>query len=194
MSMTEEVINVLPKIFQNHICTLKRTSLDDTNRTFMCESEMKVIHFDKIPNDYARGRGWDGVPSSNDALYISPQGKWYFIEFKNGTIKKEQIFRKLYDSLIMLMELGIIPDIDFIRENINYILVYNPNKADKIHKSSGRTANYSYIFNLAEQEEKLFEIEKFEKYLFNETHTYTPDLFEKNFVIPMETEERLTEV
>lgn len=194
MSMTEEVINALPQIFQNHICTLKRASLDDTNRTFMCESEIKVIHFDKIPKDYARGRGWNGVPSSNDALYISSQGKWYFIEFKNGTVKKEQIFRKLYDSLIMLIELGIIPDIGFIRDNINYILVYNSNKTDKIQTSTGRIANYSYIFNLAEQEEKLFGIEKFEKYLFNGTHTYTSNLFEKNFVIPMETEERLKEV
>lgn len=145
--MIEAVVNTLPEILKKHICTLKRASFDETNGIFMCESEMKVVHFDKIPKDYARGRGWDGVPSSNDALYITSRGKWYFIEFKNGTVKKEQIFRKIYDSLIMLLELKIIPDIDFIRKNISYILVYNSGKAGKIPESSGRVKNYSYVFN-----------------------------------------------
>lgn len=187
--MTEEVLNSLPEILQKYTCTLKKASLDETNKEYMCESNMKVVHFDKIPNEYARGKGWIGVPSSNDALYISAQGKWYFIEFKNGEVKKEQIYRKLYDSLIMLMEWGIIPNFDFIRENINYILVYNSKKYEKIPESPAREQNYAYIRGLAGQEKKLFEVDKFEKYLFNETHTYTKKLFENYFVVPMEQEE-----
>lgn len=192
--MIEAVVNTLPEILKKHICTLKRASFDETNGIFMCESEMKVVHFDKVPKDYARGRGWDGVPSSNDALYITSRGKWYFIEFKNGTVKKEQIFRKIYDSLIMLLELKIIPDIDFIRKNISYILVYNSGKAGKIPESSGRVKNYSYVFKLAEQEEKLFGVEKLEKYLFCKTHTYAPELFEEKFIVPMEMQESSEEI
>lgn len=42
---------------------------------------------------------------------------------------------------------------------------------------------------LAQQEEKLFGIDKFEGYLFNETHTYTQVLFENNFIQLKEREE-----
>lgn len=187
--MTEEVIESLPEILKRHICTLRKASYDDKNQEYMCDSGMKVINFDKIPNEYARGRGWRGVPSSNDALYISAENKWYFVEFKNGEVKKEQIYRKLYDSLIMLIECGIIPDFEFLRENVYYILVYNSNKNEKIPESTERDMNYSYIFQRAEQENRLFGIEKFEKYLFNETHTYTKELFEKDFIIPRNREE-----
>lgn len=189
--MTEEVINNLPQHLKPHICTLRKASMDTTNRSPMCESQMKVVNFDKIPNEYARGKGWNGVPKSNDALYIDVQGQWYFIEFKNGTVKKEDIYRKLYDSLIMLMEWGIITDFDFIRENVNYILVYNEGKYEKIKPSPARDKNYGYFLNLAKQEEKLFDIDQFEKYLFKETHTYTEKLFEENFVRPKEREEGL---
>lgn len=43
-------------------------------------------------------------------------------------------------------------------------------------------------------EEKLFEIEKFEKYLFKETHTYTIELFNTRFIVPMETREGMAAV
>ena len=91
----------------------------------MCESPIKVVDFDKIPNEFARGKGWSGVPKSNDALYIDTQGMWHFME-------------------------------------------------------------------LAEEEEKLFEVDKLEGYLFKETHTYTQSLFEKNFVLVKEKEEGIS--
>ena len=61
----------------------------------MCESEMKVINFDKIPKAYNRGKGWSILPKSNDALYIDVKGQWYFIEFKNGSINSGEIYKKL---------------------------------------------------------------------------------------------------
>jgi len=187
--MTDNTINALPEIFKNNICTLKRASLDDTNRQYMCDSCLKVIHFDKLPKEYARGKGWPGVPKSNDALYIDTSGKWYFIEFKNGGIQKHNLFRKLYDSLILLWEQKLIPDFEFARENINYILVYNSEGFDKTQESPAREATYNYFEQLAKQEKRLFEIDKFEKYLFNETHTYTKELFKDRFINLKEKEE-----
>lgn len=189
--MTEEIISRLPSILKDYICTLKKASMDTTNKKPMCESLMKVINFDKIPNEYSRGKGWGCVPKSNDALYIDVQGKWFFIEFKNGTIQKDEVYRKLYDSLIMLIEWGIIPDFDFIRNNIVFILVYNEGKYGKIQQAQARDQNYNYIMKLAQQEERLFDIDKFEGYLFKETHTYTQNLFENNFV-KLKEEEELT--
>lgn len=189
--MTEEMINKLPDQLRGYICTLKKSSMDTTNKNPMCESNLKVVNFDKIPNEYARGRGWSGVPKSNDALYIDVEGKWFFIEFKNGTVKKDEVYRKLYDSLIMLIEWGVIPDLTFVRENINYILVYNEGKYEKVQQAPARDQTYGYIMSLAKQEERLFDIDKFEQYLFHETHTYTQSEFEDNFVRLKEKEEGL---
>ena len=50
--MTDEVISKLPEVLREHICTLKRASGDTTNNEYMCESGLKVINFDKIPNPY----------------------------------------------------------------------------------------------------------------------------------------------
>lgn len=49
---------------------------------------------------------------------------------------------------------------------------------------------HAFLFRRAEQEEKLFKVEKLEQYLFNETHTYTEKLFQKNFVKPIEDYEK----
>lgn len=55
--MTDEVISKLPEVLRGNICTLKRASGDTTNNEYMCESGLKVINFDKIPDEYARGKG-----------------------------------------------------------------------------------------------------------------------------------------
>ena len=58
--MTDKVINNLPTELRKHICTLKKSSMDTTNKSPMCDSTISVVDFDKIPNEYARGRGWNG--------------------------------------------------------------------------------------------------------------------------------------
>ena len=191
--MTEEDIEKLPEILKDYICTLKRASLDTTNKQYMCESTIKVVNFDKIPNAYAKGRGWKSVPNSNDALYISFENRWYFIEFKNGSIDKADLYRKIYDSVIMLLEMNIIPDIEFVRKNIEFILVYNSEKYGKIKPPPAREANFNYILRRAGQEEKLFQVEKLEQYLLKETHTYTKELFNEKFVKPIEIAENASE-
>ena len=187
--MTKDVIEQLPEQLKKYLCPIKKASKDTTNKIPMSESTLEVVDFDKIPNEYARGRGWQGVPNSNDALYIDINGKCFFIEFKNGSIKKEEIYRKIYDSLIMLMEWEIIPDFDFVRKNINYILVYNEGKYNNIQNSIARDRNYDYFRKLANKESCLFGIDKFEKYLFDEAHTYTQDEFKRRFIQLKEREE-----
>ena len=189
--MIQKIIEELPDILKQHICSMKKVSLDGTNNINMCDSQIKVINFDKVPNEYSRGKGWPNVPASNDALYINDDKKWYFIEFKNGKVNKADIFRKLYDSLIMLIELGIIPGFQFVRENVIYILVNNSEKVPKIQQTESLNMTYSYFYHLAQTEERLFELEKLERYLFKETHTYTKELFDNNFIRNMEERERL---
>lgn len=189
--MTEATIDKLPELLKNHISTLKKASCDETNGAYMTESALKVVRLDKVPKEYAKGKGWSGIPQTNDALYISDTGKWFFIEFKNGAVQKAEIYRKLYDSLIMLLEEKIIPDYDFVRKAASYILVYNSDKYPVIPVSESRNLNYSYFSGLAKAEPRLFDVEKFEKYLFWQTHTYTKEQFERLFVTPTERQEEL---
>lgn len=187
--MTNEEMENLPELLKKFICTLKKASYDDANKEFMCESQIEVIDFDKFPNEYARDKGWNGVPKSNDALYISKQKKWYFIEFKNGSIKYTQLYEKIYDSLIMLIDSGIVPDFNFVRENISYILVYNSDKYGRVQESAERDKSFSYFEKLAKEKRPLFGIDRFEKYLFDTTKTYTKTEFYRDFVVPMEKAE-----
>lgn len=189
--MLQETIEELPEILKKHCCELKKASLDETNNVFMTESKLRVVNFDKIPNEYARGKGWRTVPKSNDALYISKDRQWFFVEFKNGDINLADLYRKIYDSIIMLLELGTVPDLNFFRKNCQYILVYNSEKHGRLAQSKSRDEISSYMFRLASEEEKLFGIEKLEQYLFQKTHTYTKKMFEENFVKTMEEQEEM---
>ena len=187
--MTKETIEKLPDVLKDNICEIKKTSSYDNGKGNMTESHIKVVNFDNVPKEYTRGKGWKCVPKSNDALYVTEDGQWYFIEFKNGSIDCADVYRKIYDSIIVLIELNILPGFEFLRQNGCYILVYNSGKYGKIPSSEGRDANYAYILERAEMEQKLFGVEKFEEYLFKETHTYTKKLFEECFIKPMELHE-----
>ena len=184
--MKNEIINKLPEELREHKCSLKKASKDDANSQHMCDSLIEVVNFDKIPTVYAKGKGWSGVPLSNDALYIESENLWHFIEFKNGEVKKHEVYRKIYDSLIMLVEMNIIPNLEFSRKHITYTLVYNSDKYSRAKKSVERDKVYGHTRRMAKKERMMFEIEKFEKYLFSETHTYTVDEFNENFVSRIE--------
>lgn len=107
---------------QSMTATLKRCSKDDASFDYMTESRLLAVNFDRFSKYYCQVVKIAQQPKTNDALYCTEDGKWYFVEFKNGSIKKDEIYRKIYDSLIMLIEAGMIPDYQFSRENISYIL------------------------------------------------------------------------
>ena len=189
--MTDNIIKTLPDILKKHISTLNKVSVDESRKVSMSNSLLKVIDFDKIPKEYCRSKGLSMIPGSNDALYIGIDKKWYFIEFKNGLVDKANIYSKIYDSLIILLEMGIIPDYEFSRENIEYILVYSQHKYGAAQKSPSRDKNYSYFLDRAQMEETLFGVERFKNFLFCNTHTFTGEMFLNYFVKPMEHREAM---
>ena len=107
---------------QSMTATLKHCSKDDASFDYMTESRLLAVNFDRFSKYYCQVVKIAQQPKTNDALYCTEDGKWYFVEFKNGSIKKDEIYRKIYDSLIMLIEAGMIPDYQFSRENISYII------------------------------------------------------------------------
>lgn len=177
------------ELLKTHLCTLKKASKDNNRNEYMTESKIKVVDFDKIPKEYCKRMKIQNLPCSNDALYISKDNVWYFIEFKNGSVDAAEIYRKFYDSILILVEMGVIPDLQFAREHIVFILVYNSKIYPKNQNSQGREQTFNFIRNRAEVEQKLFKVYKFENYLCQEAHTYSKEIFHKKFTEQMEEEE-----
>lgn len=189
--MIKAVYDTLPEILRT-TCTLEESSKDSEHKTSMSNSSLKVVDFDKIPKKYVKQAMIRTVPKSNDALYITKENKWIFIEFKNGEVKKEEIYRKLYDSLIMLEELAI-KDWNFFRNHATYILVYNEDvycqRNAKLQKSKNRDVLYQHIRNRANTVRNLYEIRKLEGFLFENAWTYNEEQFAEFFEKRYETEE-----
>lgn len=174
--------------------TLKETSKykdKDKNEKYMVELEYPAIAFDDVKTNYYNERilpkipeeekGQNGekeethVPKSNDALFTVNGGLLVFIEFKSGDISRgrEQagIRQKLNDSVFILTDiLGC--GISYIRENMEYILVYKEEK-------SSRAEFANLLAPKAKMEMVCKGLYRFKHFIFKDVHTYTPTQFEK---------------
>lgn len=186
--MLQKVLNNLNHRLHRNICSLQESSVESNSVNYMSTSSMTVIDFDKIKNPYCAQKSLDHLIYSNDALYVSANEEWYWIEFKYGKVQKDNVYRKIYDSLIMSIELGIIPDLEFSRKNITYILVYNIDRYPMNFEES-REEIYDHLCELAQDDQALFDISHFKKYLFKNTHTYHIREFNSKFTLRMEKEE-----
>lgn len=201
---------IYPSHFQQSISTLKETSKDKAKNPaeYMTDCNIPVFDFDRIKDWYTHNflKGVSLTPASNDALFVSEK-RIIFLEFKNGKIdgiENNEIYRKIYDSLLMLLDQkmecsqfikGFESDISFSRKHIEYVLVYNQEKynkyktrQDKIGQerqqiwdqpqpSAHRDQLYKTIRALGNQELIKFGLDRFEKYLFKKVHTYNKEEF-----------------
>lgn len=174
-------------ILNNHQTTLRKTSKDDNNKNnieFMTESKLRVINFDTVAREYARKHKLKGIPTSNDALFISSDGRIWFIEFKNGVIDKETQYNikyKIFDSVFILTDI-LEENICFSREKVEYVLVYN-------NKKNSKTLIADYISKKANTHFIEKGLEKFKGYCLRDVYTYTKEEFEENFVKKYEQNE-----
>lgn len=190
--------------------TLKDTSYDEDNKVYMVDCELEVCSFDDVKEWYVKNRIPLAKPNpkSNDALFFDKE-EVFFIEFKNGKINNAVNFelnKKIYDSLLMLFDLGYVDSngrevdsISYTRENMNYILVYNEEKylqvgatrqtkegfdrqKVEVTASKHRDLLFSTVKKLANDELIKFGLDQFRNYLFKNVHTYTVKEFEENFI------------
>ena len=82
------------KIFKDNLSSFRETSRDTDGQEAGCmtNSEIQVINFDKVKESYISEMKLPNTPCSNDALYIGKDEKIFFVEFKNGVMKKEKIY------------------------------------------------------------------------------------------------------
>lgn len=95
----------------------------------MIDYQDSVINFDKVKINYCESYGSsDKASQSVDVLILNKQDKIVFIEFKNGKInnrdKKSRLKSKLRDSILIFNDVNKL-ELDFSRNNVEYILVYN---------------------------------------------------------------------
>lgn len=182
-------------IFDNNRATLKETSKDDhsTPISYMTTSLCEVINFDAVKSDYIKDLRLVENPKSNDALVLSENGRWTFIEFKNGYMdnqKKFDVRKKVFDSLLMFTDiLG--KGISYTRTEMDYILVYNEDKnptpaedniKTHISNSPARDKIAKTLMGKGRQSYIKYGLEIFKNYCFQEVYTYTEQEFSENFV------------
>ncbi|MEG1416765.1 MAG: hypothetical protein RSC49_09235 [Clostridium sp.] len=182
-------------IFKECVSTLKETSKDNNGKSveYMTESKVEVIDFDKVKEKYIKDKNIPGTPKSNDVLLINSEDDLYFIEFKNGSLRKRsdqgELSAKNRDSVLIFLDI-IKRDLEFTRKNLTYILVYNENKnpsyegeSDFIQESPSRSLIGKKIASKANKEIIRFGLDIFKNYLFKDVHTYTKDEFnDKNIL------------
>lgn len=162
----------------------------------MITSDELVIDFDAIKDDYIQSLSLKETPKSSDAL-VKCGEKYYFIEFKNGRVNKYDVMKKVYDSLLIFMDV-IHENISFTRKKVNFILVYNYEKnkesiqreiqenkrdgkmlkKDEIQQSTGIQDITKHFFGYANKKFDPFQLENiFEKVYLNEVISYDVDDF-----------------
>lgn len=106
---------------------------------------LRAVNFDKVKEEWYQKRFHDQVRSC-DALYYHG-GDYYLFEFKTGEVNSLDVFRKIYDSIIGLMEHGKLT-LDECRRLLNVILIANnaeksPNASLKSHLQMRTDWNYT---------------------------------------------------
>ena len=72
----------------------------------MTESQLRVVNFDAVKDEYIKPLRESETPKSNDALMQKLNGSFVFIEFKYGRIDTNAAFslrRKIFDSLLIFI-------------------------------------------------------------------------------------------
>lgn len=164
--------------FLENRSSLKNTSLDDHNKEnpiYMLEYSNEVVDFDKAKEAYLKTMKCQSEElMSADALWLHNE-KTLLIEFKNGSLKKaaKDIKNKLKDSVFILADITS-NNIDTIRKNVEFILVYNEEK----NQSSSKLKIANGITKLAGEEFLRFGLDKYRGLFFSKAHTYTRTEFE----------------
>lgn len=178
--------------YSRYFTTLKETSYDKRNRIYMCESDLKVVDFDKLKDEYIKGLKLSDAPSSCDSLYLELKDRIVFIEFKNGKVEKYNIRKKIYDSILIFSDIEGY-GISETRKKVDFILVYNyennKNNRDYIGDSK-KNIQESESFKIfgdkvsgyAKEPIIRFGINDFKNYLVKNIYTYTKEEFEKYFI------------
>ena len=169
--------------------TMKEASEDNSKSSvdrYMTLSGIPVVKFDAFKDAFIKNMALTGTPLSCDVLYMTAQNELFLIEFKNGKIearKNQDIKIKIFESLLMLSE-EFSRTIEFTRDNLELILVYNENAnhGPKELADTGLNAIKMIVCNLAHIRMIRFGLHRFKKLYFKDVYTYSKAEFKSEFV------------
>jgi len=187
--MTKTTENIYNEMLNTFPDTLKQTSVNvnkTTSDKYMTLCETIVANFDNFKHDFVKDMKLTESPKSCDALYKNAADEYFLIEFKNGEIeakKNYEIKVKIFESLLMLSE-KFSKTIEFTRNNLIFILVYNENvkHGSKQFEDTGINIIQNSLYNLANIHLIRFGLHRFKTLYFKDVYTYSKSEFESEFV------------
>ncbi|ASJ22232.1 hypothetical protein [Brachyspira hampsonii] len=164
--------------------TIRIASYSPSNNEYMTDADNIVINGDILKDIYNSKYNFNNRPKSADAVYKFENGNIYVIEFKNGKINNKEkldIFKKAYDTFLILLDIGIIKNLNYSRNYATYIVVYNKLKNDEPNKDN----IYKYFAKnaLSYKEYKFKDLNTLQEILFKESFACTKENFNE-YIIP----------
>ncbi|MCR5767285.1 MAG: hypothetical protein K6G45_02200 [Lachnospiraceae bacterium] len=163
-------------IFKDNKKTLQHTSRDTSKEPvhYMTYSDRKVVDLDVVKTKVMSQMFGekDNIARSSDALLYTNNGM-YIIEFKNGSFSNTEISQKANNS-IMLFNLITGKQIDFTRNNISFVLVYNR----EAKKLDYRDEKALHIAQMAKIGLPLFGTDKLKSFSYKNVYMLAKDEFD----------------
>lgn len=163
----------------------KISEVSKSDKESFIDSDIKIINFDKMKEDYYTNKKLKEAPSSNDGLYISKDKKVIFIEFKNAkaeVIKEYDLGKKNYDSVCILSDILDI-SIRELRRRTKYVLVYSSEKNSIIDFGQALLKKNSPPNNELESKKKnCFGQKKFLNYLYYAVEAINDKEFKEKYL------------
>jgi len=163
----------------------KINEVSKSDKENFIDSDIKIINFDKVKEDYYTNKKLKEAPSSNDGLYIGKDKRMIFIEFKNAkaeVIKEYDLGKKNYNSVCILSDILNI-SIRELRKNTRYILVYSSEKNSIIDFGQALLKKSSPPNNKLESKKKnCFGQKKFLNYLYSNVEALNDKEFKEKYL------------
>lgn len=184
--MTDQSVAFLRRKFPKaSIQSLSDLSVSDQGKSCLNTTQhvhaalLQAVNFDKVKENWYQERFPNQVKSC-DALYYHDDN-YYLLEFKTGKVNGLDVFRKIYDSIIGLMEHKKLT-LDECRRQLNVILIANhaensPNAPLDNHLQKQSQWEYSMDKSFLEKL-KDNDIRRLTNYLVKWAYRMTPDVFE----------------
>lgn len=153
--------------YKDCVSTYDKASNDDFHGRPVIDEKMPVIFFDDVSKKHCIKYKYEEKLPSNDALFIDEDKNLYFIEFKNGQIKRKDLRDKSTASLIVAIHLGIITSLQDAQQNVQYILVSSNTNLERLYKHVSHEP---------------WGVLKPQRWLYKSTIGYTPTQFRNLFL------------
>lgn len=149
---------------------------------------LHAINFDQVKESWYDEKLWHQVKSC-DALYIHG-GIFYLIEFKTGDFANIDRHRKIYDSVIGLLEHNLL-SLDECRRRVQYVMVEKKLEPSSAHlelqqyleRGQSEPWEYEISRSLLNQWQQKPDIRKLTNFLFHKAYALSPtdfDAFARN--------------